>query len=115
MTLHKPGSVARNMKTSSWPQGWPEIGKLHVFDQEGDVLLILDRCVEEDDNVEPVDEEEKNTINRIVAESVFHLTTRSLEPLLNTFRLSNINFHPSISPVLPQQKLSRPNIQLLIL
>ncbi|KAH7413256.1 hypothetical protein BKA64DRAFT_719186 [Cadophora sp. MPI-SDFR-AT-0126] len=31
-----------------WHQTWPEMGELHVFDPEGDVLLILERYQEDD-------------------------------------------------------------------
>jgi hypothetical protein len=42
-----------------WPRTWPEMAELHVFDPEGDVLLILDCCLKDDDLVESVDEEKK--------------------------------------------------------
>ncbi|PVH69911.1 hypothetical protein DL98DRAFT_598253 [Cadophora sp. DSE1049] len=35
-----------------WHRSWPEIAELHVFDPEGDVLLILERY-QEDDLEEP--------------------------------------------------------------
>ncbi|KAH7379023.1 hypothetical protein BKA64DRAFT_728156, partial [Cadophora sp. MPI-SDFR-AT-0126] len=35
-----------------WHRTWPEMGKLHVFGPEGDVLLILERF-QEDDLEEP--------------------------------------------------------------
>lgn len=60
MNKHTLGSGPTNMG-ASWPQGWPEEAELHVFDLKGDVLLILDRCVKEDDDVEPVNEEKKET------------------------------------------------------
>lgn len=39
-----------------WPRNWPEKAELHIFDPEGDVLLVLERQLKEDDLVEPVDE-----------------------------------------------------------
>lgn len=45
-----------------WPRTWPEMAELHVFDPEGDVLLILERCLKEDDLVEPVDEEKRESV-----------------------------------------------------
>jgi len=45
-----------------WPRTWPEKAELHVFDPEGDVLLILDRYPKEDDLVESVDEEKRETV-----------------------------------------------------
>jgi len=44
-----------------WPRRWPEVAELHVFDPAGDVLLIFDRCVKEDDSVESVDEEKRKS------------------------------------------------------
>jgi hypothetical protein len=38
------------------------MAELHIFDPEGDVLLILDRCLKEDDLVESVDEEERESV-----------------------------------------------------
>ena len=38
------------------------MAELHVFDPEGDVLLILDRCLPEDDLVESVDEEKRESV-----------------------------------------------------
>jgi hypothetical protein len=45
-----------------WPRTWPEMAVLHVFDPEGDVLLILERCLKEDDLVESVDEEKSESV-----------------------------------------------------
>jgi hypothetical protein len=44
-----------------WPRTWPEMAELHVFDPEGDVLLILERY-QEDDLVESVDEEKSESV-----------------------------------------------------
>lgn len=45
-----------------WPRTWPEMAELHVFDPEGDVLLILDRFFKEDDLVESVDKEATESV-----------------------------------------------------
>jgi hypothetical protein len=45
-----------------WPRTWPEMAELHVFDPEGDVLLILDRCLKEDALVESVDEGKRESV-----------------------------------------------------
>lgn len=45
-----------------WPRTWPEMAELHVFDPEGDVLLILERPPKEDDLVEPTDEEKSDSV-----------------------------------------------------
>jgi len=45
-----------------WPRTWPEMAELHVFDPEGDVLLILDRRLEEDDLLDSVGEEKSENV-----------------------------------------------------
>jgi hypothetical protein len=47
---------------ASWPRTWPEVAELHVFDPEGDVLLILDRCLKEDGLVESVNKEKRESV-----------------------------------------------------
>jgi hypothetical protein len=45
-----------------WPRTWPEKAELHVFDPEGDVLLVLERHLKEDDVVESVDEGKSESV-----------------------------------------------------
>lgn len=44
-----------------WPRTWPKMAELHVFDPEGDVLLILERY-QEDDLAASVDEEKTESV-----------------------------------------------------
>ncbi|KAF8862923.1 hypothetical protein BDZ45DRAFT_722895 [Acephala macrosclerotiorum] len=45
-----------------WPRTWPEKTELHVFDPEGDVLLILERSLKENDLVEYVNEGKSESV-----------------------------------------------------
>lgn len=55
-----PGFYHEDMD-APWPRTWPEMAELHVFDPEGDVLLILERY-QEDDLVESVNAEKGESV-----------------------------------------------------